>query len=631
MGGAEDLGTMCGGMRKPVQSERRGILQSSCGSLSEHGTFIPNGDLGMNKLETTLPISQLIVSLFALTAPGLALSEPKPDAHLHFVSTTDVHGYIIPSKSSLGVPIGGVDTMSGYFVAARKLDAETVLLDSGDMFQGTIVSNMGEGAAVAKFFNYAGYSAAAVGNHEFDFGPVGPDSIVRSANQDPLGALKARIGESRFAYLGANICSLDEDACADPASYKTAGFVLPYIIKQVQGVNVGIIGLTTAATPDTTMRPNVSRLKFFPLYQALDRYVPEMKSRGADVIVVIAHSGGKCDAQNGCTSSDEIFQTLDSVSDGTRKAIGVVLGGHTHNKVNVEYHGVRVVIAGRYGQSFGYTTLDFHGTDGSTKASSELVDFCQNVYADTKACDKGTGALVAPGFHNVPVVADAAATQLLAKEFADADVIGKLVVGKAPAALSRDTRPESTMGDMMADALRACFDSADCTSRADVALQNNGGVRSEIGAGDVTYNAVFQSMPFDNCVATAQMTGSQLRDLLALWFDANKELPQVSGLTIHFAPNAQTTRTIVNGAGAKRAVIDPIVSIEPFDAAKVYSVEMSDFLATGGEGLDFIMTHLSPAPSINYDRKLRDAMVDYFKAHPSGVSYGGAPARLVAQ
>ena len=90
---------------------------------------------------------------------------------------------------------GGVETLSGYLTnlrAARKADGGVLLVDAGDMFQGTVESNLAEGAPVVAAYNTLGYAAAAIGNHEFDFGVVGPGVAPAGSSADVRGALKAR-------------------------------------------------------------------------------------------------------------------------------------------------------------------------------------------------------------------------------------------------------------------------------------------------------------------------------------------------------------------------------------------------------------------------------------------------------
>src|SRR5436190_2843300 len=107
------------------------------------------------------------------------------------VATSDLHGGVLARDDR-----GGLAMLGGYvhnLRAARASDGGGVLLvDSGDMFQGTLESNLNEGAAVVNAYNTLGYSAAAIGNHEFDYGPTGPEETVQKPGEDPRGALKAR-------------------------------------------------------------------------------------------------------------------------------------------------------------------------------------------------------------------------------------------------------------------------------------------------------------------------------------------------------------------------------------------------------------------------------------------------------
>src|SRR5207249_1499495 len=104
------------------------------------------------------------------------------------VGTNDRHGRI-----------EALPALGGYLANLRRARAReggaVVLLDAGDMFQGTLPSNANEGAAVVRAYNVLGYAAAALGIHEFDFGPVGPAVTAKNPGEDPRGALRARAKE----------------------------------------------------------------------------------------------------------------------------------------------------------------------------------------------------------------------------------------------------------------------------------------------------------------------------------------------------------------------------------------------------------------------------------------------------
>ena len=577
-----------------------------------------------------------VILLGALTACSTTVTRtPASDStvSLHFISTTDVHGYILSQRSSPKAPSsGGIDLMQGYFNIAKSQDPDTILLDSGDLFQGTIISNTSDGATVVKWMNEAGYTAAAIGNHDFDFGPGNGSSQVTSPGQDPLGALKARIADAHFKFLSANICSVDEDSaqCANPVTYKVASFTQPYLIKAVHGVKVGIIGLTTTTTPETTLPANVTRLRFMPLASTLERFVPLLKQQGVDTIVVVAHEGGFCD-HGQCSPTDPIFQAIDLLAPATRAAIPVIFAGHTHNFLNTVYNGVHVMINGSYGRSFGYATLTVQNpgtSNASVTVDAKSYDFCSAVYPDTQNCTKGRGKPVPATFLGQTVAADPSALTVIASDIERANALGSQVVGKLVTPVTFDyATPESTLGELMADSLRFCKTSA-CTDAADVSFQNNGGIRSkEIDAGNVTYQQVFQTDPFDDYYSELSLKGSQVRDLLVTFYSYNHgSFGQYSGLQITYSKSKVTPRTVANMAGGSKVLPDPIVKIlmsdgTPLQDDKIYRIAMVDFLATGGGGTAPVLTGLQPPPSVHLDRVMKDVILDYFKANPTGLDY----------
>src|SRR3954454_15784037 len=150
------------------------------------------------------PALAIVLALAACSQPG-----PKPHRDvppqkmpgavtLTILGTNDLHGAI----ERLPVLAGFVANVR----AARAADGGgVVLLDAGDMFQGTLESNLAEGSDVVAAYNQMGYTAAAIGNHEFDYGPVGPQVTAQSVEEDPRGALKARASEAKFPFLATNI------------------------------------------------------------------------------------------------------------------------------------------------------------------------------------------------------------------------------------------------------------------------------------------------------------------------------------------------------------------------------------------------------------------------------------------
>src|SRR5829696_4287049 len=187
----------------------------------------------------------LSLVLFLLAAA--CASVPAPPVHVVIVGTTDVHGWFnghvdTPPGGGEGVVWGGLPVFASYVEALRaQNDGRVVVVDSGDIFQGTLESNLFEGEAVVRGYNIIGYAAAAVGNHEFDFGPVGPASIAREPDDDPLGAIKRNADLAMFPLLSANM--------VEKATGKTPAWSRRTTIVRAGNTRIGIIGLSTPDTP----------------------------------------------------------------------------------------------------------------------------------------------------------------------------------------------------------------------------------------------------------------------------------------------------------------------------------------------------------------------------------------------
>ncbi len=170
---------------------------------------------------------------------------------LYVYGTTDRHGALEEQHADGKLPIGGVARLATFLARARQAAPDGVLLvDSGDLFQGTMVSNLAEGAPVVDAMNALGYAATAVGNHEFDYGPVGPHTVAKSPAENPRGALQARAAEAHFPFLLANVV----DA-------KGQRIFPAYVVVERAGTKVGIVGGVTEELPRTTLKNNLVGLR----------------------------------------------------------------------------------------------------------------------------------------------------------------------------------------------------------------------------------------------------------------------------------------------------------------------------------------------------------------------------------
>ncbi len=480
---------------------------------------------------------------------------PRAPLTLSIVGTNDLHG-ALPRLPILG----------GYLAnlrAARAADGGGVLLlDGGDLFQGTLESNVAEGADVVAAYNLLGYAGAAVGNHEFDFGPVGPAVVAQSPAEDRWGALKARAAEAAFPLLTANI--LDEKTGA-PVTWKN---VKTSTLTEVAGIKIGVIGLSTESTPRTTMPANFVGLKMTEPAASTIAEARRLRALGATVIAVAAHLGGKCsdlsnpDDHSSCDASEEAFVLANALPPGT---VDVIVAGHTHRAVAHRVNGVPIIESYANGRAFGRVDLQ---VDASGKVTSARIhpprELCppgpDNAPVPTERC--------APGdYEGKPVTRDTALDQLVsgAWERTRARREEKLTV-TATAPIRREYERESALGNWFTDMMLAA------NPRAQVAMTNGGGLRSDVPAGEITYGQLFEAMPFDNRFVFLTLTGQQIRQLVTR---------QVASAGAHTSWGGLRIVASCQGGGL---ALDLRIAGKPVNPQARYTLVTSDFLASGGDG-----------------------------------------------
>jgi len=409
---------------------------------------------------------------------------------LSVIGTSDLHGHV----EALPMLGGFLDNLRR---TRRQDGGQVLLLDAGDMFQGTIASNRTEGAVVVRAYAALGYAAAAIGNHEFDYGPVGPAETPRNSGDDPRGALRARAAEAPFPFLDANLI---DDATGAPPAWQN---VVPTTIRDVGGVKVGLVGVTTAGTPRSTMPANFAGLSVTPLAPALVAAAADLRRRGATVVIAVAHAGGDChhfdapDDLGSCEADQEIFQVARDLPAG---AIDAIVAGHTHKAVAHRVNGIPIVEAFANGRAFG--RIDLTIDRGTGRAVAARIFPPQDVPPPDSV---QLVAYEADVVHPNATVAAAIAPALSATAAAREQRLG-VDLGQA---IPRTQKAESPLGNLIADLMRAA------RPDADVALTTSGAVRADLPAGPLTYGRLFETLPFDNRVAMVPLTGGDLAGLIA--------------------------------------------------------------------------------------------------------------------
>ena len=556
-------------------------------------------------------LALLVTLLF--TACATVPPVPPPPAepvHVVIVGTTDVHGWFNgreqESRDVPAVRYGGVATLASYVDALRaQNDGRVVVVDSGDMWQGTLESNLPEGEPVVLAYNAIGYAGAAVGNHEFDYGPVGPGVIADEPGEDPFGVLKRNASRATFPFLSANMI--------EKATGQTPSWAKKYTIVDVGGVRVGVIGLSTPDTPKVTIPTNVQSLSFTDPVAATVSSASELRAQGADAVIVIAHIGGRCrdisDPQNtaSCEPDQEVMRYVNALPAGT---IDAWFAGHTHSQMRQFINGVAT--AQGLPQSNEFSTIDLWIDPSTKRVIADRTNIrpptmiCTMVYAGTETCDvrkaKPGSTLVPRVFAGRTIAPDTRVAAAI-QPFLDAVEAKRNeplnITLTAPA--TRNYSAEADLGNLITDALRTIYD-------ADIAFFNSGGIRANLRAGDLKYSDIFEVSPFDNYPAVVMMSGAQILEALRATTLGGRGILQVSGL--------RYTVDEARDADKPEAERNKIVSVtldngQPIDPQKIYKVVMPDFLVAGGDNMAS-STRGIPSTSIvvHQDRPIRDVLIE---------------------
>jgi 2',3'-cyclic-nucleotide 2'-phosphodiesterase (5'-nucleotidase family) len=518
------------------------------------------------------------------------------------IATSDLHGGVLPRRDR-----GGLALLGGYVRnvrAARAQDGGGVLLvDSGDMFQGTLESNLNEGAAVVAAYNTLGYAAAAIGNHEFDYGPVGPAETPQKG-EDPRGALKARAATARFPFLAANTV---DDATGQPVVWTN---VKPTTLVNLRGVQIGLIGVTTPDTPALTIGANVIGLTFAPLVPVITREATALRARGATVVIVLAHAGGRCthfdDPENlsSCDQMAEIVQVARQLPPGL---VDVIAAGHTHQAMAHDVAGIAIVEAYSTGRSFSRVDLTVNRST-RTLAGKRIFptqDLCGREDPAMHTCDPAAvraAALVPARYENRVVRPDTVVAGAIAPAVRKA-----LALKNQPIGVSLETpfgrgdqQGETAIADLVADGTLAS------APGADVAVSNGGSLRVDLPAGPLTYGSIYELYPFDNRIVTLSLTGDQLTRIIA--FNLERKVPPfellpIAGFKVDARCDGKMLRvTLTRSSGVPIRSDDRLL------------VATSDFIAGGGDGIVAPAGPLEEIKTVEDAPLLREALVAWLRS-----------------
>lgn len=458
---------------------------------------------------------------------------------LAIIHTNDTHGHDIETAAT--------ENEKGNFsmAAVPQLKAdweakgyEVLIVDAGDATQGMPLVDQSLGEAGITFLNACGYTAMAMGNHEFDRGP------------DELAAYE-KLAE--FPTLSANV--IDRQTGKPRFKPNT-------LVELAGGTKVGFFGLTTPSTATIVKPKFVEGFNFLggdELYACAQQQVDELRSQGADLVVCLGHLGN-LESSAPSTSVD----VLNNV-----QGIDLFIDGHDHKLVEEEVAGTLLVETGCYLQNIGLVVID-----EGIQTNNSIA------YGDYDGTDASTQTVI----DNVNTQVE---TELA------------VVLGRTSFFLDGNRSPgvrtqETNLGDFCTDAfLWAAGESSG--TKPDAAVINGGAIRASIEEGDIALSNIKSVFAFANQVYILNVTGAQLLEALEAGYQSAGEesigaFPQIAGIEVTVDATVPYERgelypnsTFYSPANPGSRVTIHSVGGHAWAADERYSLAVSDFLCEGGD------------------------------------------------
>ena len=487
----------------------------------------------MKKLLSLLLVLCLVLSL---SCTAFAAGAEKPlDGKAVILHSNDVHG--------------AIDLYAA--MAALKADyeaqgAEVILADAGDYSQGTVYVSVNKGADAVTMMNATGYDVVTLGNHEFDYG---------------YAQLAENMKAAKFQVLCADVLGADGKTIYDANTIIEKG-----------GVKIGFFGLETPEAQTKANPKLIQGLKFLAgadgkeLYDCAAAQVADLKAKGADIVVCLAHLG--------VDESSEPYTSYDLAKNV--QGIDFIIDGHSHSVMTAGPNGEAIQSTGTAFANIGVITID-----NATKkiVGNELIKV-----SDYEKRDETVAA------------AAKAIKEPIDKAYGEKFAVSEVALNgaKAPNG-NRDS--ETNLGDLVTDAMLWKIRS-DATIKVPVenvvAITNGGGIRATVKAGDITKKDINTVLPFGNTLAVVYVTGAELLEALeASTFCTPESLggfPQAAGLQFALKtyekydanPDPYPKSTYYGPKSIQRVTIDN-VNGKAFDPTATYAVVTNNFVAGGGD------------------------------------------------
>lgn len=501
----------------------------------------------MKKLLSLLLVLCLVLSL---SCTAFAAGAEKPlSGKTVILHSNDVHG--------------AIDLYAA--MAALKADyeaqgAEVILADAGDYSQGTVYVSVNKGADAVTMMNATGYDVATIGNHEFDYG---------------YAQLAENMKAAKFKVLCADVLGADGKTIFDANTIIEKG-----------GVKIGFFGLETPEAQTKANPKLIQGLKFLAgadgkeLYNCAAAQVADLKAKGADLVVCLAHLG--------VDESSEPYTSYDLAKNV--QGIDFIIDGHSHTVMTAGPNGEAIQSTGTAFANIGVITID--------NATKKIVgNELKAIWHTEKNADGKSVTVVDYKTRDEKVAAAAKAIiDPIDKAYGEKFAVSEVALNgaKAPNG-NRDS--ETNLGDLITDAMlwKVLADAEITVAKENVvAITNGGGIRASIGMGDVTKKDINTVLPFGNTLAVVYVKGSELLEALEASTFCTPEsiggFPQVAGMQFTVATyetydkndESYPNSTYYGPKTINRVTIGSING-KDFDPEATYAVITNNFVAGGGD------------------------------------------------
>lgn len=466
-------------------------------------------------------LSLLLVVIMVLSSLNMAfastatpISAPLDVKKITIIHTNDTHSRVKNESGAIGFA-----KIATLIKQAKAENPNTLVFDAGDTLHGMPIINISRGENAVRILNAAGYDLMTIGNHDYNYG------------QERLEELKEMLD---FNMISANI--LDDNG---------EHMFEPYQIKEIDGVKIGIFGLTTPETAYKTSPANVVGVNFEDPIETSKKMVDELKDK-VDIIIALAHIG--LDESSVVTSKD-IAENVDGID--------IIIDGHSHTvlKEGLIVNDTLIAQTGEYGKNVGF--IDIEVSDGKIiKKEARLVP--EEETSEIDPDEEITNLISAIDEENKPALSKVVAKTDIALDGARENVRAK----------------ETNLGNLSADAVRFA-------SKADIGFVNGGNIRISLEPGDITFGDTAALFPFGNTIKVIEMTASDIKEALE---NSVSGYPatfggflQVSGLSFKFSKDNEVGSRVY-----ELKIGDKLISTKA-DWAEKYTVAVNDFLAIGGD------------------------------------------------